>query len=145
MIRYALICDLSHEFESWFPSVETCDEQIASGLLTCPICNSGRIVKQIMAPSVARSGEESDGSADSTAFSNDKALSFRSALREFRNHIVANSEDVGERFPEMARKIHYGETKLRAIHGESSLEEARALIEEGIDVHPLPFLPEDRN
>ncbi len=152
MIRYSLICDRSHEFESWFPSGDACDEQIASGLLTCPVCHSGKLAKQIMAPSVARSGENSystpEPSASDTgnvALVDEKAKEVRAMLQSLREHLEANSENVGAQFPEEARKIHYGETERRSIHGQTSLEEAKALLEEGVDVHPLPFLPDDRN
>lgn len=147
MIRYSLICEHSHEFESWFPSADACDEQIASGLLTCPVCDSGKITKQIMAPSVARSGENSNAAPETgnVALVDEKAKNVRAMLHELKEHLEANSENVGTQFSEEARKIHYGEAERRSIHGQTSLEEAKALIDEGVEVHPLPFLPEDRN
>lgn len=145
MIRYALACDEGHAFESWFRSADSYDEQAASGFVSCPICGSAHIAKQLMAPSLARGdrGAEPETAPMPVAAAPDPRL--RAMVRAMREELAARSEHVGERFPEEARKIHYGETDARAIHGEASAAEVRALIDEGVEILPLPVLPEERN
>ena len=153
MIRYTLACEAGHGFESWFPSSESYDEQAARGLVTCPLCGSTKVAKAMMAPAIGRAASASaepslpaivpQPEAVSLAAEPDQRL--RAMLRAFREHVTANADDVGTRFPEEARRIHYGEAGDRAIYGEASPAEARALIEEGIAVAPLPVLPDDRN
>lgn len=142
MIRYTLCCDQAHEFEGWFAGSAEFDRQKASGFLTCPICGSGKVEKALMAPSVstARAKETTQALAVSDA---QKAAfaKIKQALHEIRE----SSEDVGNRFPEEARKIHYGEAEARGIIGEASPVEVKSLIEEGIAVAPLPVLPDDVN
>lgn len=156
MIRYALICDHKHEFESWFPSGEAYDEQCERGLVSCPFCDSKKIEKQIMAPSVARTDNEitirpaestPEPTADTKSMTllSEKELQVRTMLRALHKHVIENAEDVGTKFPEEARKMHHGETENRSIFGQASLDEAKALVEEGIEVMPLPTLPDDRN
>lgn len=142
MIRYSLSCDRAHEFEGWFSQSDDFDRQKASGFLTCPSCGSAEVFKMLMAPSVstARKKEVQQALAVSTA--QKQALEkLKEAVREIRS----NSEDVGERFPEEARKIHYGEAEARGIIGEASPVEVQSLIEEGIEIAPLPVLPDDVN
>lgn len=150
MIRYALACEAGHAFESWFPSSDSYEDQKARGLVSCPVCESSLVEKALMAPSVARTDRGVAFPVPSPAEASVPMISeperkLRALLRSVREQVVANSESVGTRFPEEARKIHYGETEQRSIHGQASLEEARALIEEGIDVAPIPVLPDDRN
>lgn len=156
MIRYALICDQKHEFESWFPSGEAYDDQCKRGLVSCPFCDSQKIEKQIMAPSIARMDHEitvrpiemtpePPTVTKPMTLLSEKELQMRNMLKAFHRHVVENAEDVGSRFPEEARLMHHGETETRSIFGQASLEEAKALMEEGIDVMPLPTLPDDRN
>ena len=149
MIKYALACDRAHEFESWFPSSEAYDEQRRRGFVTCPVCNSPKVEKQIMAPRVARTDRApvpaSPAAPQPMAILSEKEREVRTMLRALREHVTQNAQDVGERFPEEARKMHYGEVEHRSIFGEASPTEARALIEEGIEVHPLPLVPDDRN
>ncbi|EJJ25393.1 DUF1178 family protein [Rhizobium sp. CF142] len=142
MIRYSLICENAHEFEGWFSEGADFDRQVASGFLTCPICNSASISKSLMAPSVstARKKEEMQTVAMDTA----RREAFLK-LKEAVAAIKANSEDVGTRFPEEARKIHYGEADARGIIGQATPDEAEALVEEGIEIAALPVLPEDVN
>lgn len=148
MIRYALACEAGHTFESWFPSSDSYDEQSARGLVTCPVCDSAKVSKAVMAPRLART-DKAEASAPAAAQAvpmiAEPARQMRAMLRAVREHVLANSEAVGERFPEEARKIHYGESEERSIYGQVSPDEARALIEEGINVAPLPVLPDDRN
>jgi hypothetical protein len=147
MIKYALACEQAHEFESWFPSSEAFEAQRKRGFVTCPFCDSPKVDKQIMAPSVARTDKAPavQPEAQPMAVLSEKEREIRDALRALREHVLKNSENVGKDFVEEARKMHYGEAEERSIHGEADLEEARALLEEGIDVLPIPVVPDDRN
>jgi hypothetical protein len=148
MIKYALACEQAHEFESWFPSSDAFETQRKRGFVTCPFCNSAKVEKQIMAPSVARTDKAPKGPAPEQqpmAVLSDRERELRAALKALREHVMKNAEDVGKGFVEEARKMHYGETEERSIYGEADLAEARALLEEGIDVLPLPVVPDDRN
>ena len=142
MIRYSLACDNGHAFEGWFSGSSDFDRQVEAGFLTCPVCNSAVISKSLMAPSVSTARRKEEKQAVASGLAQRQAMS---RLREAVAAIKANAENVGDKFPEEARKIHYGETDARGIIGEASLEEARSLIEEGIEVAPLPVLPEDAN
>jgi hypothetical protein len=148
MIKYALACEQAHEFESWFPSSDAFETQRKRGFVTCPYCNSAKVGKQIMAPSVARMDKAPIAPAPEpqpVAVLSDRERDLRAALRALREHVMKNSENVGKDFVEEARKMHFGETEERSIYGEADLAEARALLEEGIDVLPLPIVPDDRN
>ena len=142
MIRYSLTCENAHEFEGWFSESADFDRQVASGFLTCPVCNSSSVSKLLMAPSVstARKKEETQTLAMDAA----RRETFLK-LKEAVAAIKANAEDVGTRFPEEARKIHYGEADARGIIGQATSAEAQALVEEGIEIAALPVLPEDVN
>ncbi|MDE2182155.1 MAG: DUF1178 family protein [Alphaproteobacteria bacterium] len=129
MIVYNLRCANSHEFEGWFQSSAAFDEQAAEGKLVCPVCDTRKVVKAIMAPAVA--GTKKTAARDELR----KMHQFVSGMRKY---VKENAEYVGPRFPEEARKIHYGETDARHIYGEATLKEAKELIEEGVDVAPLP-------
>jgi hypothetical protein len=149
MIKYALACDQAHEFESWFPSGEAFEEQRRRAFVTCPVCNSAKVDKQIMAPSVARAdtapAPAPGPGTQPVALLSEKEREIRAMLRAFREHVIQNAENVGESFAEEARKMHYGETEQRSIYGQTQPAEAKALLEEGIAVRPLPFVPDDRN
>ncbi|KAB1070679.1 DUF1178 family protein [Methylobacterium planeticum] len=154
MIRYALVCEAGHGFESWFPSSDAYDDQAARGLVSCPFCDSPRVAKSLMAPGIARTdrgrapvpGEPAPSPSPAPVpMIAEPERRIRALLRAVRQHVVDTAEHVGPRFPEEARKIHYGEVDSRPIYGEASPDEARALIDEGIDVAPLPPLPDDRN
>jgi hypothetical protein len=164
MIRYALTCDKAHAFESWFQSSDAYDRQIKRGLVTCPQCGSAKVEKAIMAPRLGRSdaappptavSETSPAPAAMTptpseprtavAMLSPQEQEFRKKLKELREHLTRNSDNVGAKFPEEARKMHYGEIEHRSIYGEASREEAKSLAEEGIPFHPLPVLPDERN
>ncbi|ANY79320.1 hypothetical protein BB934_14735 [Microvirga ossetica] len=148
MIKYALACEQAHEFESWFPSSEAFEAQRKRGFVTCPFCDSAKVEKQIMAPSVARTDKALTApapEAQPVAILSEKERELRAALRALREHVMKNAEDVGKGFVEEARKMHHGETEERSIYGEADLAEARALLDEGIDVLPLPVVPDDRN
>jgi hypothetical protein len=153
VIKYALACDKAHEFESWFPSSDSFDTQQARGLVACPVCGSTKVGKVIMAPQVARRDRAPEPVANvpapaapqPVAVVSEAEQELRAKIREFRDQLLAKSESVGDRFAEEARKIHYGETEHRTIHGQATPEEARELIEEGVEFHPIPVLPDERN
>ena len=129
MIVYNLKCANEHEFEGWFRSGAAFDEQAASGKLTCPMCATHHVEKAIMAPAVAGT-KKKDASAELR-----KMRQFVSGMRKY---VKDNADYVGAKFPEEARKIHYGETEERHIYGEATLQQAKELIEEGVDLSPLP-------
>ena len=142
MIHYSLQCDQEHGFEGWFASSADFDRQQEKGLVVCPYCDSKRVSKRLMAPNVTtgRQKDRSQAVAMDT-MRRDMIARIKDAVKEIR----ANAEDVGERFPEEARKIHYGEAEARGIIGQASLDEAQALTEEGIEIAPLPVFPEDQH
>ena len=145
MIRYALACEAGHGFESWFRSSEDFDAQDTRGLVSCPRCGSSRVQKQIMAPQVARTDKGDARPSGAVALVDPEAQTLRQKIAALRAELTANSEDVGTRFAEEARKIHYGESDQRSIHGRASGEDAKALLEEGVSFLPLPDLPDERN
>ena len=156
MIRYSLRCERGHAFESWFQSSSAYEAQEKRKLVNCPVCGSPKVERAIMAPRiVSKKGRESavpapPAATDVTTPTSTPLLmaqerELRAKLRELRDHIVKNADNVGERFPNEARKMHYGDIEHRPIYGEASPDEARSLIEEGVEVSPLPVLPEDRN
>ena len=130
MIAYNLRCSHGHEFEGWFKNSAAYDAQAADGKLMCPICSSRKIEKAIMAPAVS--------GTKMTLSANDELKNMRQFMSGMRKYVKENAEYVGPRFPEEARKIHYGEIEDRHIYGEATLQEAKDLIEEGVDVAPLP-------
>lgn len=143
MIRYSLVCENDHGFEGWFRDSATFDAQTAAGEVSCPTCGSIDIAKALMAPSVSTREQAAPSMQMATTDPrNTKALDM---LRRLKQHVVDNSDYVGNKFPEEARKIHYEEAERRSIYGEASLEEAKSLIEEGVEVHPLPVLPDEKN
>jgi len=165
MIRYALACDNGHSFDSWFANSSAFDKQAKRGLVTCPVCNSAKVEKAIMAPRLHRTDVEpprpivappppaapvtpaapAASPKSPVAIMSPQERELRTKLKELRDHVTKNANYVGPRFPEEARKIHYGETEHRSIYGEASAEEAKALHDEGIEFHPLPVLPDDQN
>lgn len=144
MIRYALACEAGHGFESWFRSSEDFEAQAARGLVGCPVCGSLTVTKQIMAPQVARTDKDETLPAPVVLVSPEEQ-ELRRKIAELHQHLKEHSEDVGQRFAEEARKIHYGDSDARSIHGQASLDDARALVDEGVPLLPLPALPDERN
>lgn len=159
MIKYALICDQSHDFESWFATSASFEEQARRGFVSCPVCNSIKVERAIMAPHVARTDRgktlieaapPSAGPAVAAmapeaapvALMGEKEIALRQMLAELHRQVAENAEHVGKRFAEEALKIHHGESDSRAIYGEASLEDARMLHEEGVEFLPLPRLPD---
>ena len=158
MIRYALACDKGHAFDSWFQDSAAYDKQIKRKLVTCPQCGSAKVEKAIMAPRLAgartRKAAVDMPPAETPAAAAEKSpvaivspqeQEFRAKLKELREHLTKNADDVGQKFPDEARKMHYGEIEHRSIYGEATPEDAERLAEEGIEFHPLPILPDDRN
>ncbi|BBU62207.1 hypothetical protein MSC49_21420 [Methylosinus sp. C49] len=144
MILYRLICSEGHEFESWFRDSEAYDQQAAQGAVSCPFCHSTQVAKAIMAPNVARrSSRAREDEAGVPALLDERHAALRAMIQELRQKIVAGTEDVGDRFPDEARRMQDGEAETRAIRGRASFEEAKALLEEGIEILPLPGPPED--
>ena len=158
MIRYTLRCEQDHSFESWFQDSAAYDSQAKRKLVTCPVRGSAEVEKAIMAPRiVSKKGREKlpapaeatapveTPATESTPLMMAQERELRAKIKELRDHIVKNADNVGEKFPNEARAMHYGDKEHRPIYGEASPEEARALIDEGVEVSPLPTLPEDRN
>ena len=147
MIKYALVCDQSHRFDSWFPDSDGFDSQARRGFVTCPECHSVKVRKAIMAPSIAiRRGEPAvEAAPETVALPDERETAMRAMMRKIRSHIADTADDVGPRFPEQARAMHDGDIEPRAIVGQATLEEARDLIEDGIAIMPVPILPEDRH
>ena len=157
MIHYNLRCKRGHAFESWFQSSSAYEDQEKRKLVNCPVCGSTEVERAIMAPQIGR--KKQDGTAPpqpeavsteapsvaSTPLMMAQERELRAKLKELRDHIVKNADNVGDRFPTEARKMHYGDIEHRPIYGEASPEEARNLIDEGVEVTPLPVLPDDRN
>ncbi|MBW8788042.1 DUF1178 family protein [Rhizobium leguminosarum] len=142
MIRYSLTCDNAHEFEGWFSESADFDRQVKTGFLTCPVCHSAAISKLLMAPSVSTARGKDERQTLAMDAMRREALQ---KLKEAVAAVKANSEDVGTQFPEEARKIHYGEADARGIIGQATVDEAQALLEEGIEIAAIPVLPEDVN
>jgi hypothetical protein len=148
VIKYRLGCTSGHEFESWFRASADFDSQSLAGEIACPLCGSIDISKQPMAPSIVTKAAVAPRPANT-----ENAISVQSgdaktaleALRAIKKSVFENSEDVGSRFADEARKMHFGETEERHIRGSSTLEEARDLVDDGVPFGILPALPEDLN
>lgn len=176
MIKYQLICNEEHTFDSWFASSAAFDALSSSGDVACPSCGSADVRKAVMAPNVSPStrkhvaaepavANESESpaapaasrpaqlpqpAAEATPVAMDaetrkKFQQLLTAVRQIRKELVATSENVGPKFAEEARKIHFEEAEPRSIYGEATPEEARSLAEDGVDFFALPKLPEDYN
>ena len=172
MIRYSLACERKHEFDVWFKNSADYDKQSKRGLVSCPSCGSENVEKALMAPSLGRGTKKkgrseialpaelsaADTSAPTStpksapaeskapvAMMSPQEREFRTKLKELREHLTKNAENVGGKFPEEARKMHYGETEHRSIYGEASPKEAKELADEGVEFHPLPMLPDEHN
>ena len=130
MIVYNLKCANRHEFEGWFASGAAFEDQAVAGLLTCPECGSIEIEKAPMAPALAGTKK--------TIIAAEERKKLRQFVAGMKKYVKENADYVGKAFPEEARKIHYGEAEERHIYGEASVEEAKALIEEGVDIAALP-------
>jgi hypothetical protein len=179
MIKYALICDQGHTFESWFSNAEGYDTQVKRGFVECPTCQTKQVSKAMMAPAVSTSRRKEAIAAQTAAMTaaamqaqaqahsavaasappapaaaapaqpvallDEGQQALRAMVRELHEKLTENSTDVGDRFTTEARDMQSGDTPLRPIHGRATLEEAKALIEEGVPVMPLPTLPDEWN
>ena len=163
MIRYSLLCERKHDFEIWFKNSSDYDKQAKRGLVTCPACGSAKVEKALMTPSLGRGSKKRESPAaleaampqtdvaaaaeptTAVAMISPQEREFRAKLKELRDHLTKNAENVGGKFPEEARKMHYGEIEHRSIYGEASPQDAKELHEEGIEFHPIPVLPDERN
>jgi hypothetical protein len=155
MIHYALICDRKHEFEGWFNNSVDYDKQAKRHLVSCPVCDSTAVDKAVMAPAISPSKKKKaatpkpEATAPQTnapvAMLSPQETEVRAKLKELRDHLTKNADNVGKKFPEEARKMHYGDIEHRSIYGEASTEDAKKMLDEGIEFHPLPTLPGDKN
>ena len=164
MILYTLACENGHTFESWFASSAAYDKQVKRSLVACPLCNSAKVEKALMAPRLSGTKKRGDAAAPTPAPVSEPSLpatapaapapvammspqehELRKKLKEIREHLTKNADYVGQKFPEEARKMHYGEIEHRSIYGEASPDQAKELHDEGIEFHPLPVLPDERN
>lgn len=166
MIKFSLVCDSGHTFESWFANGAAYDQQTERGLVHCPVCNSGTVTKAIMAPAIAshlgreietRAAEgrviEGDiippqpagNNALPPALLDEQQRAIRAMIGAVREKILTDTIDVGKNFPQEARKMHEGESPERPIRGEATVEEAHALIEDGIKIMAVPAAPDELN
>ncbi|MBU1174222.1 MAG: DUF1178 family protein [Alphaproteobacteria bacterium] len=161
MIHYSLVCENRHAFDAWFKNAAAFDQQVEMGIVTCPICSTHNVQKSIMAPAVARSGEDrsrpetpppqlprtGDKSGEKMTFSagHPQQAQLRDALRQLRDALTSEADYVGDRFATEARKIHFHEVEARGIYGEATRDEVNDLVEDGIEFMPLPQIPEDHN
>ena len=152
MIVYDLKCGKGHGFEAWFRDSGAYDTQVAEGAVRCPVCGSKKVAKAIMAPNLARGKKQSETAPRGTRQAmvqagpdGAKAAALMQSLKQLRHQVEENCDDVGEQFPEEARRIHYGESDPRGIYGESSDAEAEALEDEGVPFRRIPWLPRENS
>jgi hypothetical protein len=142
LIAYSLTCQAGHEFEGWFANSSAYADQAKAGELACPVCGDANVTKAVMAPAVKTSVTKAKGRPVVEPEEHQKIRQFVAGFRKF---VEENADYVGPRFPEEARKIHYGETEARHIYGESTVAQAKELIEEGIEIAPMPPDPNALN
>ncbi|WP_432286779.1 DUF1178 family protein [Aminobacter sp. BA135] len=141
MIRFSLHCDHAHDFEGWFRSNDDFETQRKRGFVSCPECGSQKVEKALMAPAVSTSRKQ-----EKVALAmGEQQRKMMAALKDLSEKVRENAENVGDKFAEEARKIHFGETEARGIYGAATLDEAKGLAEDGIEFMPLPVFPDDRN
>lgn len=141
MIKFTLHCEQAHDFEGWFRNNEDFETQQKRGFVECPVCGSNKVAKALMAPAVSTARKK-----ENIALAiNEQQKRALAQLKAMADSIRANAENVGDKFAEEARKIHFGEVEARGIYGEASPEEVRGLVEDGVDFMPLPVFPDDRN
>jgi hypothetical protein len=162
MILYRLRCSKGHEFESWFKDSKTYERQEKKSLIGCAVCGEAKVSRAPMAPRLGKGSKKVEVEKPAAgaptappaptpeqqqmaALEKHMPKELREALLKVRAEVEKNCEHVGDKFAEEARKIHYGETEHRSIYGEASPDQAKELHEEGIEFHPLPVLPDERN
>jgi hypothetical protein len=141
VIRFTLACEHEHEFEAWFRNNDDYEGQRGRGLVECPACGSTKVEKALMAPAVS-TGRKKEKIALAMGDAQKQAMA---QLRAIGAKMRENADYVGDRFAEEARKIHFGEADARGIYGEATPDEARALVEDGVDFLPIPIVPDERN
>lgn len=141
MISYSLTCEHEHKFDAWFASAAAFEAQQQRGIVTCPICDTTKVHKALMAPAVARSGSEKVA----LSIGHPQHAQLQAAMRALREKVTSEADYVGEKFAEEARKIHFKDVEPRGIYGEATREEVAALVEDGVEFMPLPSVPEDHN
>jgi len=141
LIRFSLHCDKGHDFEAWFRNNDDFDRQSKRGLVDCPSCGSSKVAKALMAPAVS-TGRKREKMA---LAANAEQRKMMAQLREMAEKVRENADYVGDKFADEARKIHFGETEARGIYGQATPDEARDLIEDGVEFMPMPVFPDDRN
>ena len=141
MIQYSLQCAQGHRYDAWFKNAVAFDEQQARGIVRCAVCDDAGVEKALMAPAVSRT----DGERMSLSSGDPDAKKFLEMLRAYRQKVVSEAENVGNKFAEEARKIHFEEAEARGIYGQATKDEVIALVEDGIEFMPLPDLPEEHN
>lgn len=141
MIRFSLVCERDHEFDGWFRNSDDFDMQKKRGFVACPVCNSAKVEKALMAPAVS-TGKKQEKIALAVGEEQKKMLQ---QFHELGRKLREGAENVGGKFADEARKIHFGETEARGIYGEASPDEVKGLLDDGVEFMPLPPLPEERN
>ena len=141
MIRYDLVCENEHFFESWFKDSKSYQKQLEANEIACPKCNNSNISKSLMAPGIPKKTNTKNGNV----IANSSSSTINNAIRKIRDEIKKNSDYVGDQFPEEARKIHYNEAEMRSIYGKASKKEITELVDEGIDIIQIPEIPDDKN
>ena len=143
MILYDLNCADGHAFEAWFKDSKAYDRQAKAGRIACPICGQTKVSKALMAPNISSGAGKEKTEQAAQRYTNEAAQTLK-AFAEFRKHVEQTCDYVGNRFPEEARKIHYGEKEAKAIYGEATLKEAKELQDEGVPCTPIPW-PKDKD
>jgi hypothetical protein len=147
MILYQLRCGKDHEFEAWFKDGQTCERQLARKTVECPSCGSRKVAKALMAPRIGSAEKKQPANPPAKPASDAQnpmsvmASAMRQHLQEIRSRIEENCDYVGDKFADEARKIHYGETEARGIYGEATDQQHQELVEEGVEVARIPWLP----
>jgi hypothetical protein len=141
MIRYDLRCANRHGFDAWFRDSTGYESEREAGRVTCPLCGDARVEKALMAPAVPSKGGDREREPVTASLSAPPTHPLHKALAELRQKLEREADYVGDRFAAEARRIHTGEAESRAIWGEATLAEAKALVEEGAPIAPLPPMP----
>ncbi len=141
MIRFSVHCERAHQFEGWFRDNADWEKQQAAGVVQCPVCGSAEVAKALMAPAVSTARKQEKMALAAGA----EAKRVMGELKALSEKMRANAEDVGDKFAEEARKIHFGESEGRGIYGRATPEEAAGLHEDGVEFLPLPVFPEEHN
>jgi len=141
LIKFGLICEREHEFDGWFRSNDDFGKQKKRGFVECPVCGSAKVEKALMAPAVS-TGRKKEKIALAM---NERQKQAMQQLKTLSEKMRENSDYVGDKFAEEARKIHFGEIEARGIYGEATPDEAKGLIEDGVEFMPIPVFPDEQN